>query len=48
MVLTCAYTIEKYVEVVRRLGLRETTVFSKDLGARGAKNKPTPILRHDD
>jgi hypothetical protein len=39
---------EKYVEIVDRLGLRETTVFSKDIGARGAKNKPSPVLRRGD
>lgn len=39
---------ERYLELVHALGLRETTVFSKDVGARGAKNKPTPMLRRND
>jgi hypothetical protein len=39
---------ERYLDLVRGLGLRETTVFSKDVGTLGAKNKPVPMLRRND
>lgn len=38
---------ERYLDLAHSLGLRETTVFSKDIGALGAKNKPTPMLRRN-
>lgn len=42
------FFLERYLELVHSLGLRETTVFSKDIGALGAKNQPTPMLRRND